>query len=243
MKLVKINPLIEDEGVGAKARRLIHGSMGHLDPFVIFDEYQIFSDAYFPRHPHSGFEGFQILMEGRTIYRDNQGKEGAIDPGDVRRFVAGDGFEHSEEPDYDGTVRGYLLWIKIPRNNRNTPVIFKEERSANIPVVEKNNLKIRMIMGEQSPVKTMTPVEWDLVESGETDGTIAIELDPEYNGFIYVSSGGVENDGLLIGKGEGAIMKGSGKVNLKVLPSTEMVVVKGRKLNEPIVQEGHLVHW
>ncbi len=121
---------MEDEGVGAKARRLIHDAIGHLDPFVLFDEYHVSKDAFFPQHPHSGFEGFQILMGGRTEYEDNQGNKGAIDPGDVRRFVAGEGFEHSERPEDGENVRGYLLWIKIPEGHRNIPVIFKEEASS-----------------------------------------------------------------------------------------------------------------
>jgi redox-sensitive bicupin YhaK (pirin superfamily) len=243
MRLLKNSPILEDEGVGARAKRFLPGRIGHLDPFVIFDEYQISQGSFFPEHPHRGFEGFQVLMEGRTLYSDNQGNEGAIDPGDVRRFVAGSGFKHSERPDYRGNVRGYLLWVKIPSKKRYTPIIFREERSSDIPAVEVDGLKIRTLIGEGSPVDTFTPVQWSLIENKGEDGHLTISKSEEENGFIYVSSGRAETGNSVIEKEEGAVIEGEGGLELRIGKGTEMVFIKGRRIGEPIVQEGHLVRW
>jgi redox-sensitive bicupin YhaK (pirin superfamily) len=229
-----------DEGVGAKANRLIPGNIGHLDPFVIFDEYRIFPGAHFPEHPHGGFEGFQVLTEGRTIYRDNQGNEGSIGPGDVRRFVAGEGFRHSEEPDFNGTVKGYLLWIKIPASKKATPIIFNESRAETIPIREDKGFRIRTIIGPGSPVDTMTPVLWEIIE-GYGRGTFDISLEDDENGFVYVSAGNVIFDGEKLGPGDAVIMNGPVSKTIGILGKSEIVNIKGKRLGEDIVQEDHFV--
>jgi hypothetical protein len=243
LKLNKIKPKHEDEGVGARAVRLIPGEVGHLDPFVLFDDYQVFKDSFFPEHPHSGFEGFQVLMEGRTLYEDNDGRKGSIDPWDVRRFVAGNGFRHSERPEYQGTVRGYLLWIKVPKQLSDTASIFREERKEDIPIRMEAGKKIRIIIGKGSPVETFTPVRWEIVESMEDEIIHSISKGENENGFVYIAEGEVASEDEVISKGEGGIIEGSGKIDLRMKKGTQMAVICGKKLHEPIIQNGHLVQW
>lgn len=240
MRIIKADIVVEDEGIGAKARRPIPGKIGHLDPFVLFDDYDVYHDAYFPMHPHGGFEGFQVLREGRTRYEDHLGQIGHIDPGDVRRFVAGKNFQHSETPEYDGTTRGYLLWIKLPESEKDTDVIFREERSKDIPVREEDGLRIRTIMGRGSPVRTLTPVLWEIMESS-ADSSYDFEKAEDENGFFYVTRGAVDFDGESYRKESCLVLEGSGASSISISEDSEVVFIKGRKLNEPIVQKGHYV--
>lgn len=229
-----------DEGEGALARRLIPFKGSHLDPFVLFDDYEISPGAFFPEHPHGGFEGFQILKEGRTLYKDNVSNEGAIDPGDVRRFVAGKGFRHSEKPDAEGIVRGYLLWAKIPDRMKDTPIIFKEVSADRIPLRNENGMVVRTIIGGGSPVDSLSDILWEVVIA-RNGGRYGVELQRDMNGFIYVSSGSVDVEGTVIGGGRGLIFQRGNSYNLELSAGTEMVFIDGKMTDEKIVQEGHFV--
>ena len=148
---VKVKPEWIDEGDGARALRLIPNGGEHLDPFVLFDEYFVDPSASFPMHPHGGFEGYQFLMAGSTEYNDNLGNKGIIRKGDMRRFVAGQGFEHSEYPRSKETVRGYLVWIKLPSSGKDIPTNFQELHGNEVMMDDDNVALTTTIFGEGSP--------------------------------------------------------------------------------------------
>jgi redox-sensitive bicupin YhaK (pirin superfamily) len=238
--LRKIVPELTDEGVGAKARRLIPFNGEHLDPFVIFDEYHVAPDAHFPTHPHGGFEGFQFLMEGATQYRDNLGNSGLIRKGEMRRFVAGNGFEHSEYPIGSDTVRGYLIWIKIPTEQADIPIIFREAHANDVVVQEEPDRAVTIIFGEGGPLETLTPAVFKHIIY-KKDGRDVFELATGWNGFVYVSSGRVRIGGIILKDGEGAVIEPGNVLEMEIDMGTELVKAKGRMLNEEITQEGHFV--
>ena len=240
MKMIKCEIVQEDEGIGAKAKRPIPGKIGHLDPFVLFDDYEVHSKAYFPMHPHGGFEGFQVLREGRTRYEDHLGQIGHIEPGDVRRFVAGKNFHHSETPEYDGTTKGYLLWVKLPDEMKDCDVIFSEYGIDEIPVRGSDSFRVRTILGEGSPAGTFTPVTWEIINADKC-GVYDFFKNDDENGFFYVTRGKVEFHGEEFGSETCLVLQGAGKSYIKIKEGSEVVFIKGRKLNEPIVQRGHFV--
>lgn len=237
----KVRPRPTDEGVGAKAYRLIPNEGDHLDPFVLFDEYFVYPEASFPMHPHGGFEGFQFLMEGATEYNDVFGNKGLIKAGDARRFVPGQGFKHSEYPRSDDTVRGYLLWIKIPDNKRMNISTFFHELHGSEVFRREDDISIETrIFGEGGHMETHTPAVFKHYIF-KKDGRMKFELACGWNGFVYVSSGSVSVCGVGIGEKEGAIIEPCEVCEMTIEAGTEMVIAKGRMLDEEIVQEGHFV--
>jgi len=236
----KIKPELTDEGVGARARRSIPFDGEHLDPFVIFDEYYVTPDAHFPNHPHGGFEGFQFLMEGATEYQDNSGNKGLIKKGEMRRFVAGKGFMHSEYPRGGETVRGYLVWIKLPGDRSDTPIIFREVHGEDVMRDENPVRTVTTIFGEGAPLETLTPAVFKHYVY-KKQGMDTFELATGWNGFVYVSSGSVKLGDIMLGSGEGAVVEPGSVLELEIGAGTELVKLKGRMLNERIVQEGHFV--
>jgi quercetin 2,3-dioxygenase len=237
---MKILPELTEEGVGAKAYRLIPFNGNHLDPFVIFDEYFVSPQANFPMHPHGGFEGYQMLMEGSTEYNDNLGNKGLIGPGDVRRFVAGPGFNHSEYPRSKETVRGYLLWIKLPGAKVSTPSFFQELHGDEV-LREEDEVSIETtIFGEGGHMETHTPAVFKHYIF-KKDSNMEFELASGWTGFVYVSKGSATACGVEMKNREGVIIEPSETCDLFIEAGTEMVVVRGRMLHEDIVQEGHYV--
>ncbi|MFW3146043.1 MAG: pirin family protein [Thermoplasmatota archaeon] len=235
-----VEPKLTDEGVGAKAKRLIPNNGNHLDPFVIFDEYFISPDASFPMHPHGGFEGFQFLVEGATDYADVFGNKGLIRGGEIRRFLAGEGFAHSEHPRYDGTVRGYLVWMKLPSEMSNVRSVFQEWHGEDVEVEENEDMRITKIFGEGAPVPTVTPAVFKHVVF-KRESSVEFELASGWSGFLYVSKGELECCSLVVREGKGAILEPGNLCEAKGTPGTEMVLLRGRRIKEEIVQDGHFV--
>jgi redox-sensitive bicupin YhaK (pirin superfamily) len=236
----KISPRLTDEGVGAKAYRLIPNDGEHLDPFVLFDEYYVDPDASFPMHPHGGFEGFQFLMNGTTEYKDVFGNIGSIEAGDVRRFVAGQGFKHSEYPMSNETVRGYLLWIKLPDTKKNISTYFQELHGGEVYRQEDDISIETRIFGEGGRMDTHTPAVFKHYIF-KKDARLKFELACGWNGFVYISSGSATICGVKIGDKEGIIIDPCETCDMEIEQDTELVLVKGRILNEDIVQKGHFV--
>lgn len=235
-----LEPEYLDEGDGAKAYRLLPNEGEHLDPFVLFDEYLITPDASFPMHPHGGFEGFQFLMEGSTEYSDNRGNTGLIRAGWARRFVPADGFMHSETPRHDGTTRGYLLWIKLPGDIEPDAPLFKETDPSGIPLTDDGRILMKRVLGEGSALETFTPVVMEVLKTRE-DAVYEITVEGDHNGFIYVSQGKASVGGLEVYGKKGAVLSPGTSSQLQLEAGTEMVFVKGKRLGEEIVQEGHFV--
>ncbi|MGA1819727.1 MAG: pirin family protein [Thermoplasmatota archaeon] len=237
---IKVEPEWIDEGDGAKALRLIPNGGEHLDPFVLFDEYFVDPSASFPMHPHGGFEGYQFLMEGSTEYNDNRGDRGLIGKGEMRRFVAGPGFEHSEYPRSSETVRGYLVWIKLPSSRRDIPIHFRELHGDEVIVVENGVAVTRTVFGEGSPFEPHTPAVFKHYMF-KKDTSMKFDITTGWNGFLYVSTGSVNACGLDIGDREGAFFEPGETCEIMIEAGTEMALLRGRMLNEEIVQEGHFV--
>jgi redox-sensitive bicupin YhaK (pirin superfamily) len=237
----KVRPVLTDEGIGARAHRLIPNEGEHLDPFVLFDEYYVDPDASFPMHPHGGFEGFQFLMKGSTEYNDNFGNKGLIQAGEVRRFVAGQGFKHSEYPKSEEAARGYLLWIKLPDIKKgNTSTFFQEHHADDVNVIENENYIETRIFGEGGHMETHTPAVFKHYFF-KKDTKMKFELACGWNGFVYVSTGSATACGVDIKGKEGVLIDPCETCEMEMEAGTELVLVKGRMLNEDIVQHGHFV--
>jgi hypothetical protein len=222
------------EGKGAQALRIL-GEGVHHDPFVLFDDYVVPPDASFPMHPHNGFEGFQYLFEGSTLFEDLKGNSGSIGPGGARRFVCTGGFNHSERP-LDGlAARGALLWVKLPSEKRDSAQLYQQASSGELPLREEGGMRIRTVVGSGSVLGSVIPVSMEVVEGA---GQLRYGLDECENGLIYVRTGEVIVEGQTINSGEGLAIFGPVDMAISARGPAVMVVVKGSRIGEPIVQEG-----
>lgn len=235
-----VEPEWVDEGDGAKALRMIPFKGRHLDPFVIFDEYFVEPSASFPMHPHGGFEGFQFLMEGATKYEDDQGNLGRIGKGEIRRFVPGPGFQHSEYPEPEEIVRGYLLWMKLPNDYEPERSIFQELHEKEVMVIEDDLTRTTLIFGEGAPLETITPAVFKHIIF-KTDHFLELELASGWSGFVYVSKGLARVCGELVKERTGIILDQGCTCHIDGSEGTEMVFVRGKMLGERIIQDGHYV--
>jgi len=185
------------EGVGATVRRSI-GVLGmrNFTPFLMLDHFNGAATAGFPDHPHRGQETVTLVMKNYVLHEDFTGKKGILRPGDLQFMTAGRGIVHSEmlyAP--DGTnVEGLQLWVDLPKELRHSEPRYRDLRAEEIPVVKPNDkVQVKVISGKSYGVESVkelayTPMDyyWFTVLPG---GEFTQEINPEYNGFMYILNG------------------------------------------------------
>ena len=144
-----------------------------------------------------------------------------------------------------GPFRVAQLWINLPAGNKLDTPRYQPILSADIPVVEFEGGRARVIAGEfngvRGPASTFTPINvWD-VRLG-ADAQVMLPLPQGHNAMIAVLSGHVTVDGQGLGEADvarlgpeaaGAMVQADGAAMLLVLT--------GEPINEPVVGYGPFV--
>ena len=161
----KVKQIIEPQYVIEGADVLLRRSFGPnranpFDPFLLFDHFA-FNDPIegpirgFPTHPHRGIETVTYMLEGNVRHRDSLGNMGIIGPGDVQWMTSGRGILHEEMPrrSPDGTIMGFQLWVNLPAAQKMSQPRYQEVNLDDIPSVEEDGVKARLVAGEFHGVK------------------------------------------------------------------------------------------
>ena len=252
----KIKKIIEgidtSDGAGVKLRRIIGGpDLNMLDPFLLFDEFGSENpDDYiagFPPHPHRGFETITYMLNGKFRHKDSAGNEGLLTDGSVQWMTAGRGVIHSEMPEKtDGLVRGFQLWLNLPKKLKMIDPSYNDISSQNIPEVNTDGGKVRIISGIykgiEGPGLPHTGMSYFDVILNPSKG-IEISLDNFWNTFIYVYSGEAIIENETIQKGQLAVLSEKGLLNFTSNKKSVLkcIVISGEPLNEPVARGGPFV--
>ena len=252
----KIKKIIEgidtSDGAGVKLRRVIGGpDLNMLDPFLLFDEFGSENpDDYiagFPPHPHRGFETITYMLNGKFRHKDSAGNEGLLTDGSVQWMTAGRGVIHSEMPEKtDGLVRGFQLWLNLPKKLKMIDPSYNDIPSQNIPEVNTDGGKVRIISGIykgiEGPGLPHTGMSYFDVILNPSKG-IDISLDNFWNTFIYVYSGEAIIENETIQKGQLAVLSEKGLLNFTSNKKSVLkcIVISGEPLNESVARGGPFV--
>ncbi|HYC57647.1 MAG TPA: pirin family protein [Candidatus Binatia bacterium] len=259
-RLEKVIPsMATSDGAGVKLRRSLGADAGaRHDPFLMFDEF--YSDdprdyiAGFPPHPHRGFETVTYMLDGHMQHQDNRGNTGDLGPGDVQWMTAAGGIVHSEMPQQtEGRMRGFQLWLNLPAREKMKPAAYRDIPAAQIPVVElEGGLTVKVIAGELDHDGELTTgaVRNDSTEPVYLDvhlppgGVFETALPSGHNALVYPYDGEVmvgaertlleQRSAGLLGSGD-VVQIEAGKTGAHAL------VLAGRPLGEPVVQQGPFV--
>jgi hypothetical protein len=227
-----------------------------ISPFLLFDyagPHQ-FDPAVRPRgvgqHPHRGFETVTIVYDGEVSHKDSTGSGGTIGPGDVQWMTAGGGIIH-EEFHSDGFTRAggpfrmVQLWVNLPASDKMAKPGYQAITSADIPVVELEGGKARIIAGDldgvRGPAHTFTPVNlWDVRLSA--DAEVSLPLPEGHNAMIAVLSGHVTIGDTGLGEAEIARFSTDGEaITLRADGETMLLVMTGEPIDEPVFGYGPFV--
>jgi quercetin 2,3-dioxygenase len=206
-----IEPQYVIEGAGVLLRRSFGPSIANpFDPFLLFDHFA-FNDPIegpivgFPTHPHRGIETVTYMLEGNVRHRDSLGNLGVIGPGDVQWMTSGSGIMHEEMPQRspDGVVNGFQLWVNLPAVEKMSQPRYQEVTSEEIPVVEADGVKVRLvagtILGVIGPVTEIAaePLYMDVTLGPGTEFCIGVPQGHTALAYIFEGEGlfGLDADG------------------------------------------------
>ncbi|WP_246327118.1 pirin family protein [Burkholderia guangdongensis] len=131
------------------------GDLGTLlKPFVFLDYFELPARARtaFSMHPHSGIATTTILLEGEVRYEDTTGATGVMSAGGVEWMNAGGGVWHDGRPVGHGPVRGYQLWVALPRERELAEPESQYLSADSIPRVGPARVILGQYQGVRSPV-------------------------------------------------------------------------------------------
>ena len=228
------------DGAGATVQRVFPTpQLRHLDPFVLLDDFAVTAPAGFPEHPHRGFEAFTYMIDGAFHHRDDLGNDSLITSGGTQRFNSGRGARHSEMPGGAGTHRGLQLWVNLPRRLKTMDPEYEGTDASVMPVSRTNELEVRTIVGEGSPVALHTRVDY-LDVTLLADNRFVRTIEPERNTLVYVIAGAVQIAGQSVSRGQGVLLS-PGRLEVGGRSGARFAFLSGRPHDEPIVHRGPFV--
>lgn len=116
----------------------------------------------FPVHPHRGFETVTVMIEGFADHFDSKGSKGRYGEGDVQWMTAGAGVQHSEmfpvlSTEKENPMELYQIWLNLPKKSKFAEPDYKMFWNEQIPVVEENGTRVRVISGTYKQAEALTP--------------------------------------------------------------------------------------
>ena len=238
------------DGAGVVLTRIIgNPELNMLDPFLLLDEFG--SDdpkeylGGFPPHPHRGFETITYMLHGKFRHKDTAGNEGYLTDGSVQWMTAGKGVIHSEMPEQtDGLVRGFQLWLNLPKEKKMIEPSYNDIDVKEIPIVEQKGSSIKVIAGTfkniTGPGSSHTQMLYFDICVNPNNG-ISIPIDDDWNGFCYVYEGKILCKKEL-SSGSIGIMDTKGVFKCQTeSKNARFILVAGMPLNEPVARGGPFV--
>jgi redox-sensitive bicupin YhaK (pirin superfamily) len=174
------------------------------DPFILVHEGRIrLSDVakVDTRHPHRGFDNLWYLLEGSVSTGHSTGPGGAMErarlsAGALLALRTGRGAWHAEalgadelgEGQADSQFRGVLFWVNLARKDKQLAPSAQVVQPEQLPVRQQGDAIVRVLVGEDSPVRLGTPALILDVEL-PTGGQVTTSVPPGFQGFAYVLEG------------------------------------------------------
>ncbi len=214
----------------------------------------------FPSHPHRGFETITIVNKGFCDHSDSLGAAGRFGNGDVQWMTAGSGVQHSEmfpllNTEAENPLELFQIWLNLPKKSKFVAPHFKMLWHENIPIVEENGTRIKVISGnyKDRPAPEPAPDSW--ASSSANDVAIwNIHIDPNSaftlpkaqagtNRTLYFYEGDrISIDGKEIRPNHGVELSASETVSITAGAKTaHLLLLQGKPLGEPVAKYGPFV--
>jgi redox-sensitive bicupin YhaK (pirin superfamily) len=215
----------------------------------------------FPRHPHRGFETITIVRRGLVDHSDSLGATARYGRGDVQWLTAGSGIQHSEmfplvHTDRDNPLELFQIWLNLPAASKFVAPHFTMFWADQIPTVELGpGATASVIAGPLGGAAPLSPPP-DSYGSDPNGGVHVwlLRLQPGATATLPVAAPGVQRVAYVFAGGDLRIHKGqvparhgvalNTQVELPLTATdteTEVLILGGRPIAEPLVQHGPFV--
>lgn len=176
-----------------------------VDPFILVHEGVVpISEeraSMDTRHPHRGFDNLWYVIAGAASTGHSTGPGGALErarlqAGSLLKLRTGRGVWHAEGIGEDeireggaGTeMRGVLFWVNLARKDKGVEPSAQLLNPQDVPVGQKGDAIVRVLVGDGSPVELGTPgliLDVELPEGGAFNSPVP----SDFNGFVYMLDG------------------------------------------------------
>ena len=252
-RLVRAQRAVEGDGFVVR-RPFPTQALSYIDPFLLFDhmgpvEHAPGQGVGTPWHPHRGFETVTYVLEGDLEHRDSMGNHGALRTGDTQWMTAGSGVLHKEGPSQaskrtGGTTHGLQLWVNLPAADKMMAPAYQDLRAEANARTELPGATVRVIAGElfglTGPGSTHTPISYAHVTL-EAGATVSTALPAGHVVLAYPMTGSFAIEGTQVDEGILAVVEGDELTLTGVAHSSEIIVLTGRPIGEPVARYGPFV--
>lgn len=214
----------------------------------------------FPYHPHRGFETITIVNKGFCDHSDSLGAAGRFGEGDVQWMTAGRGVQHSEmfpllKDDEEITLELFQIWLNLPKAGKFVDPHFRMLWNEDIPVVEEQNAKIKIIAGAYKNVASLDPAPdswaadpknevaiWNIHARAASEYVLP-KANTAVNRVLYFYDGNdIQIEDKKINPNFGIVLDPSRDVNIKIGSETaHFMLLQGKPIGEPVAKYGPFV--
>ena len=214
----------------------------------------------FPAHPHRGFETVTIVRRGLIDHSDSLGATARFGGGDVQWLTAGKGISHSEmfplvHRDAPNPLELFQIWLNLPASDKMVAPYFSMLWNERIPRALAPGVEVVLVAGRLGEASALAPPPNSWAARGDADVAIlTIALAPGARWQLPAAARGT-NRALYVFRGDGVTIGGervavghravvAPDVALAIengAAKTEILVLQGRPIGEPVVQYGPFV--
>ena len=252
-RLIPAQRAVEGEGFVVR-RPFPTSALSYIDPFLLFDhmgpvEFGPGEGAGTPWHPHRGFETVTYVLEGDLEHRDSLGNHGYLHAGDTQWMTAASGVLHKEAPSATAQqtgsrTHGLQLWVNLPAALKMTAPAYQDLRADENAREERPGATVRVIAGElfglTGPGRTRTPISYAHVTL-DTDAAVSTALPAGDVVLAYPMTGGFRIGDTQVDEGTLALIEGDDLTITGVASRSEVIVLTGRPIGEPVARYGPFV--
>lgn len=225
----------------------------------------------FPAHPHRGFETVTIVRDGYVDHSDSLGAAARFGHGDVQWLTAGRGIVHSEmfplvHEDKGNRTELFQIWLNLPKKSKMAPAHFQMIWSNELPkstFVDKTGRKTEAVhvsgpaLFKDVPLEgaqiTPPPHSWAhdpenrvRIVTLKMEPNARVEIPAADKGVVrslyhFVGGGVTLNDVAVPNKTGMRLDENAHLVLTNGDAPSELLLMEGMPINEPVVQHGPFV--
>jgi redox-sensitive bicupin YhaK (pirin superfamily) len=191
----------------------------------VWNDDEIAAKSGFPPHPHADMEIITYVRQGAITHQDSMGNKGRTGAGDVQVMSAGTGVRHAEYNLEDETTTLFQIWVQTDRRGaqpswgaREFP---KESRAGSFVTLASGFDED----GDALKINAAARVQGATLGEGEA---AELSLDPARHVYLVPVDGAIEVNGVRAEARDGVAITGEGKVSIRALAPTEVVLVDAR---------------
>lgn len=218
----------------------------------------------FPQHPHRGFETITYVRNGFCDHADSLGAAARFGEGDVQWITAGAGIVHSEMfPLLDrigpNRLELFQIWLNLPAADKMSEPHFTMLWADEIPRIRRLDgdgriAEVTVITGSFGATASLRPPPDSWAARSDSDVAVwhiglepgaTIELPPARDQrtvrTVYVFDGSARIGDDELPENTGALVRSTRIIQLGTSEGAEILVLQGRPIGEPVVQQGPFV--